>query len=106
MAALENSVLSLLMTGTTHILDLGGKEAAIYYEDENTAHMLLPDGTARTGTWRLGDGGYSVDWHGGPSAHWVLDNYATGRIAYIDQEGTRRAEMTQIIFGNPRNLPQ
>lgn len=106
MPALENTVLAILMVGTTHILAMGDKEAVIYYENEDTAHMLLPDGTARTGTWRLEEKGYSVDWHEGPSARWVIDRYAPGRIAHIEAEGERRAELKRIVFGNPENLPR
>ncbi|UUP18653.1 hypothetical protein [Nitratireductor thuwali] len=106
MAALENAVLAKIMAGTTHILRLGDKEAAIYYETSTIAHMLLPDGTARSGAWRLEDGGYSVDWENGPSARWFLDNYATGRIGYVDEKGERRAELVRIVFGNAESLPR
>lgn len=106
MPALEKDTLSLLMVGTTHVLALGDKEAVIFYENEETAHMLMPDGTARTGSWRLEEAGYSVDWNEGPSARWVLDNYATGRIGYVDETGERRAELKSVAFGNPSNLPR
>ena len=106
MALLEKAALAVMMVGSTHVLDLGGKEAFIYYETDKLAHMLLPDGTAFTGEWRLEDKGYSVDWQGGPSASWALDNYQPGKIGYVDASGERRADLIRIEFGNSENLPR
>ncbi|WP_163266425.1 hypothetical protein [Chelativorans alearense] len=106
MPVLENTALALLLVGTTHVLSVGGKEAVIYYEDEDTAHMLLPDGTAYTGSWRMEAKSYAVDWHDGPSARWMLDRYAPGRIAYVEADGERRAELKRIVFGNSESLPK
>ncbi|MCG6857042.1 MAG: hypothetical protein LJE67_03155 [Salaquimonas sp.] len=106
MAKLDEPALAAIMVGATHVLDLDGKEAVIYYQDADKAHMLLPDGTALSGKWRLEKGGYSVDWTNGPNASWSLDNYASGRIGYVDATGTRRADLTRIEFGNPENLPR
>ena len=106
MALLDKTALAPMMIGSTHVREFGGKEAFIYYETDEVAHMLLPDGTAHSGVWRLEDKGYSVDWTDGPSGSWGLDNYEPGKIGYIDGTGTRRAEVMRIEFGNPANLPR
>jgi hypothetical protein len=104
MPILEKDILAVIMIGTTHVLNMGGKEAIIYYQNENDAHMLLPDGAAYTGKWRLLDDGYAVDWNDGPSGTWKLD-HRPGSIAYLDGSGVRRADVSRIEFGNSRNLP-
>ena len=105
MAILESGILAVLMNGATHVLDLNGNEATIYYETDTTVHMLLPDGTARSGTWRLNDTGYSVDWQGGPSAVWTLE-HEPGSIVYVNPEGTIRAPLLRVVYGNPAQLPR
>ncbi|HEV2507015.1 MAG TPA: hypothetical protein VGV39_28350 [Mesorhizobium sp.] len=105
MAILKKDTLGVIMTGTTHVLDMAGKQAIIYYQSESDAHMLLPDGTAYSGKWRLLDDCYAVDWTDGPSGSWKLDHQA-GSIAYLDSTGTRRADVSSIEFGNSRSLPR
>ena len=60
MTILRKDTLSLIMPGTTHVIDMGGKQAFIYYENATEAHMLLPDGRRYHGSWELGDDGYTL----------------------------------------------
>jgi len=103
MSILDRNALSAIMNGATHVLDMGGKQAFLYYEDERRAHMLLPDGTRRHGEWRLTAEGYEVDWQGGPSAAWKLDRRAGG-IDYLDTTGTARGRLARIEFGDSAGL--
>jgi len=45
MTILHKDTLAIIMIGTTHVIDMGGKSAFIHYETGTRAHMLLPDGT-------------------------------------------------------------
>ena len=103
MSILDRDALSLIMPGATHVLDMGGRQAVLYYENERRAHMLLPDGTRRHGEWRLTADGYEVDWQGGPSAAWKLDR-RPGGIDYLDAAGTARGRVTRIEFGDSAGL--
>lgn len=103
MSILDRDALSLIMPGATHVLDMGGRQAVLYYENERRAHMLLPDGTRRRGEWRLTADGYEVDWQGGPSAAWKLDR-RPGGIDYLDATGTARGCVTRIEFGDSAGL--
>jgi hypothetical protein len=106
MAVLEKAVLAAIMMNTTHYVDIGApKDAVIYYENATTMHMVLPDGTAMSGSWNLTDDGYFVKWTGGPEGDWKL-NYAPGRISYIDKLGKDLGPITKIIYGNPEKLPK
>lgn len=105
MKMLDRDTLEAIMPGTTHRLEMGGAEAIIYYEDEDKAHMLLPDGKAYSGRWRLEGDGYSVDWTDGPSAAWKLGR-AAGGIHYVDVEGMARARLTSIEYANTAGLPK
>lgn len=102
---LTQTTLAVIMVGTTHYVDIGApKEAVIYYESANSAHMILPDGAAFSGDWRLTDQGYHVAWVDGPSGDWRL-NYAPGRIGYVNGDGEELGAITRIQFGNPESLP-
>ena len=103
MAFLEKAVLAALMTNATHYVDIGGKAAIIYYENETTAHMRLPDGTRYSGKWTLAADGYHVAWHNGPEADWKL-SHAPGRIGYVDATGKDHGPVTRIVYGDPENL--
>lgn len=105
MKILAKDTLEAVMPGTTHRLDMGGMEAVIYYEDAQRAHMLLPDGKAYSGRWRLDRDGYSVDWTNGPSAAWKLGR-DEGGVHYIDAEGAARAKLTAIEYANTAGLPK
>lgn len=104
MTILDKDTLAVIMIGTTHSLDMNGKEATIYYETVTRAHMRLPDGTRRSGHWRLVEDGYAVDWENGPSASWKLV-HRDGAIDYVDPAGVARATLSRIDFGNPAGLP-
>ena len=100
----DQNTLAILLTGTTHYLAVGPcQEFAIYYETASEAHMALPDGTRRTGRWRLTPTGYHVDWRDGPSAGWQIDA-EPGRIAYRDLNGVERGTVTRIVPGDAAQL--
>ena len=99
MMTLERPMLAAILVHTTHEIDMGeGRQATIYYESENRAHMRRPDGVVMTGSWRLLDDGYAIDWQNGPSATWML-KAAPGRISYFDMEGKDRGAVRAITFG-------
>jgi hypothetical protein len=103
MTTLKKDTLSVIMPGTTHVIDMGGKEALIFYENATTAHILLPDGTRFHGSWTMQDDGYTVAWTGGPTASWKLD-HAPGAIVYLDATGTPRGRIARIEFGDTGRL--
>jgi hypothetical protein len=100
----DHHALSVLLVGSTHYIEMApGKEAAIYYRTADEAFMGLPDGTRRTGRWRLTDTGYHVDWADGPSAGWQID-VEPGRIAYLDGGGVERGTVLRIVPGDAATL--
>jgi len=103
MAILKRNALQLIMIGATHVVDMGGKSAFIYYETQEKAHMLLPDGTRFDGRWNLLDDGYSVEWINGPTGSWKLD-HQPGAIDYVDATGTVRGRISRIDFGDTARL--
>ncbi|WP_269932063.1 hypothetical protein [Aminobacter sp. HY435] len=105
MASLDQSVLSVLIPGTTHVLDRNGKEAYVYFETGDAAHMLLEDGEVRKGAWKLVDGGYSVDWDNGSVGRWTLDHQA-GAITYVNLDRDVRVRLLGVLFGNAKSLPR
>lgn len=94
--------LEALLVGSTHFFDMGGGEAAVYYESATQAHMKLPDGQKKHGAWYLTADGYHVDWTGGPSADWRID-YAPGRFDYV-QDGKKVATVTRIVPGDAAQI--
>ncbi len=103
MAILNRDLLAVIMLGATHVIDMGGKEAFIYYENQRKAHMLLPDGTRFDGDWSLLDDGYRVEWKQGPSGSWKLD-HTPGAIDYLDETGVARGRISRIHFGDSAGL--
>lgn len=105
MAILDQASLRVLIAGTTHVLDRNGKEAYVYFETGNRAHMLLDDGETRKGSWALAEGGYVVDWNNGAIGRWTLDHEA-GSITYVNQDRDVRVRLAGILFGNAKGLPR
>ena len=104
MDILSNSLLAVIMLGSTHYIDIGEQQSAvIFYEDGDTAYMRLPDGKAFTGEWRFTTDGYFVDWADGPEGEWQI-TFEPGRFAYVDDQGAERGGITQIVPGDPENL--
>lgn len=100
----DKTTLTALLVGNTHYVEMApGKEAPIYYRTADEAFMALPDGTRRTGRWRLTDTGYHVDWIGGPSAAWQID-VEPGRIGYVDAGGVDRGHVARIVPGDAAAL--
>src|SRR5262249_51903117 len=96
-------MLQVIMIGATHVIDMGGKTAFIYYETGESAHMLLPDATRYDGNWELLDDGYRVAWKNGPTGTWKLE-HAPGAINYIDSSGAARGRVSRIDFGDSAKL--
>jgi hypothetical protein len=103
MTILSKETLAIIMAGTTHVIDMGGKSAFIHYETGDRAHMLLPDGTRFHGQWSLFDDGYKVEWQGGPTGTWKLD-HTPGAIDYLDAKGAARGRISRIDFGDTASL--
>ena len=103
MAILEKKTLEVIMVGATHVIDMNGKSAFIYYENGERAHMRLPDGTSYHGQWKLLDDGYQVAWENGPTGVWKLD-HKSGTIDYMDSSGAARGRISRIDFGDSANL--
>ncbi|GAA4106852.1 hypothetical protein ACFFTN_10435 [Aminobacter aganoensis] len=105
MAILDQASLKVLIGGTTHVLDRNGKEAYVYFETGDQAHMLLDDGETRQGTWALAEGGYVVDWDNGAVGRWTLDHEA-GSVSYVNRDNDARVRLAGILFGNAKGLPR
>ena len=103
MTILNRDTLAIIMVGTTHVIDMGGKNAFIHYETDDRAHMLLPDGTLFPGLWTLLVACYQVEWKDGPTGSWKLD-HTPGAIDYVDATGTVRGRIARIDFGDPASL--
>ncbi|MEM8753362.1 MAG: hypothetical protein AAGF90_10320 [Pseudomonadota bacterium] len=104
MEFLTKELLLAFLVGTTHHVDTGKPaEAAIYYEDEDTAHMRLPSGDELSGEWRLTEEGYHIAWEGGPSGEWRVAKTAE-RIFYVDAKGDERGDVTRISPGDAADL--
>ncbi|CDX61170.1 conserved hypothetical protein [Mesorhizobium plurifarium] len=103
MTILNRDALAIIMAGTTHVIDMGGKNAFIYYETDDRAHMLLPDGKRYHGVWTLLDDGYEIEWTDGPTGSWKLD-HTPGAIDYVDATGAARGRISRIDFGDPQRL--
>ena len=103
MTILNRDTLAIIMVGTTHVIDRGGKNAFIHYETDDRAHMLLPDGTRFHGIWTLLEDGYKVEWADGPAGSWKLE-HTTGAIDYVDATGTVRGRISRIDFGDSASL--
>ena len=102
---LRKDQLALLITGNTLYLDIGKEtDAVIYYGAANDAYMRMPGNDAlMSGSWRLGDDGYAVEWRDGPKAEWAVEHEA-GRFTYLDTERTPRATVSKIVPGDAENL--
>jgi hypothetical protein len=105
MTALQKENLAILIPGTTHVLERNGKEAYVYFDNEGAAHMLLDDGEARSGRWRMLDGGYVADWENGTTGRWTLD-HEPGAMTYVNQDNAVRFRMIGVLFGNAKELPR
>ena len=100
----DKATLTALLVGSTHYVAMApDKEAAIYYRTASEAFMALPDGTRRTGQWRLTETGYHVDWIDGPSAGWQID-VEPGHIGYLDAGGVERGHVARIVPGDAAAL--
>ena len=104
MVALNKETLAVLIPGTTHVLERGGKEAYVYFETDGAAHMLLDDGEQRSGHWALQDDGYVAEWDSGATGRWMLDHDG-GAVTNVNRDSAARVRMIGVLFGNARGLP-
>lgn len=93
--------LAILATGFTHYVNIGKPaDAAIYYENGKTVHMLLPGATEPMhGTWSLLPDGYFVRWNGGPEGKWQIAWDGTA-IIYIAPTGKPAGTVSKIVPGS------
>ncbi len=104
MTELTGKILAILLTGTTHYVDVGkGTDAVIYYATPTEAHMTLPDGPTWAGAWSMTGAGYTVAWNGGPTGEWKI-GYETGVFTYIGPDGKPAGTITKIVPGNPEKF--
>jgi hypothetical protein len=96
MTILEESVLSVLLPGFTHHVDVGqGADARISYGAGGLAQMVLPGKDPMHGEWTPLPDGYRVAWIGGPMGDWKIAHEA-GRLTYIDPTGREAGTVTRI----------
>ncbi|MBD3664266.1 hypothetical protein [Sulfitobacter aestuariivivens] len=101
MGLLENIVLSVLMLGNTHYVDVGQKtDAVIYYPSATQAHMTLPGQDPWTGALTMLEDGYHVAWKNGPEGNWQI-RHAQGVFTYVGPDGNDAGTITKIVPGNP-----
>jgi len=103
MPVLSKETLAEITTGATHVIERNGAEAYVHFETESIAHMLLADGEARSGTWRLTGTGYATAWDNGSEGNWSIERDAGG-VTYVDTARGVRLPLLGILFGNPKNL--
>ena len=103
MTILNAEALAPIMIGATHVVDMGGVEAHIYYEADSKAHIQLPGGKRMHGRWELMADGYRVEWSEGPTAVWKLDHESAG-INYVDTGGLVRGRLARIVFGDSAGI--
>ena len=103
MGILENIVLSVLLIGNTHYVDVGQEaDAVIYYESTSVAHMTLPGQDAWRGVMKLNDSSYHVAWEDGPEGEWKI-RHEDGAFIYVGPDGADAGTVTKIVPGNPEN---
>lgn len=105
MPALRRKMLEVLIPGMTHVIERDGKEAFVYFENGDSAHMLLDGGETRTGRWRILDDGYAVEWNNGVTGRWQLE-HEPGSVTYVSQDRDLRLRLIGVLFGNPHDLPR
>jgi hypothetical protein len=100
MTPMTSNTLSVIATGFTHYVNIGkDSDAAIYYENNESVHMLLPGATAAMrGTWSLLPDGYYVRWVDGPEGKWQIARDADG-LTYIDPTGKPAGRVSKIVPG-------
>lgn len=101
---LELKILTVLMIGSTHYVDIGkNTDAVIYYPSDTTAFMTLPEGSTMQGAVQMQDDGYRVKWADGPEGNWKI-TFEPGKMTYIGPDGKPAGTITKIVPGNPENF--
>jgi hypothetical protein len=100
MAMIEGKMLTVLLVGFTHYVDVGkGEDAIIFYENARDVRMLLPGAAVMKGEWKLLPDGYFVKWQGGPEGKWQI-GHEIGVFTYFDPGGKPAGTITKIVPGN------
>lgn len=94
--------LDALLTGNTVYLAVPDGEAPMHYGVDGRTSAVLPNGTKLVGSWRIGKGGYCVDWDNGPQNSCTKVVKSDDGTAMFDAaSGDPRGTVTRIIPGNP-----
>jgi hypothetical protein len=106
MKILDQSILSVMMIGSTHYIDLNrGADAVIYYESDRIAHMRLPGSeNVLHGEWSARPDGWFVKWHGGPEGNWHIRHSTPARFEYLDGNKEPRGVVTRIVPGDAERI--
>ncbi|MEO0496791.1 MAG: hypothetical protein AAF141_05395 [Pseudomonadota bacterium] len=100
MGILEKLILSVIMIGNTHYVDVGQEvDAVIYYPSETEAHMTLPGVPAMEGQLTLKSDGYHVAWDNGPAGDWKI-RHENGVFTYVGPDGKDAGTISKIVPGN------
>ncbi len=101
MILFEREILSELMVGHTHYIDVGGrKQASVYYPSDTEVHVKRPDSKIVSGSLAIKDVGYDVIWHNGINDNYNLAEHL-GAFVYLDGNGKSAGTITKIVSGNP-----
>lgn len=103
MLVLGKTILSIIMIGNTHYVDVGeSADAIIYYESPTIAHMTLPGVPPLKGDMEMKEDGYHVAWKNGPAGDWKI-RHEDGKFTYVGPDGKDAGTITKIIPGNPES---
>lgn len=101
MILFEREILSELMVGRTHYLDVGDhKQISVYYPSDCEALMKTPDAKIIRGQMTIKDVGYNISWHDGARDYYSIAEHM-GAFLYIDADGKSAGTITKIAPGNP-----
>lgn len=105
MKLLNSETVTVLLSGNTLILRRpDGIEASVYYAAGGTAFMQHPEHGTLEGPWSVTEHGYTVDWDKDVGRmEWTL-GHTGDAIAYLDNGGTQRAMLTQMVHGDACGL--
>jgi len=101
MIIFEREILSELMVGFTHYLDVGyRKQVSVYYPNDTEVLMKTLDSKVIKGEMVIKDVGCNVSWHEGPHDYYNIAEHM-GAFVYIDANGKSAGTITKIVPGNP-----
>lgn len=104
MILFERKILSELMIGRTHYVDVGDrKQISVYYPSDTEVHLRAADSTVFRGEMIMKDAGYTISWHDGTDGYYKIAEHL-GAYVYIDDNGRSAGTITKIVPGNPEYL--